>query len=217
MTLKAQLQYSDKVLRVDMAPGERIICEPGVCMAFQNMEMATSNVGGFMESCKRSFFGGSGFQNTFTATSNNSWIEIAPTSPGSITTFTLNPGTTLYVKRGSFLAASSHIKTSVMFTGVKGLRAGQSVFLELTAPESPAQVWFGAGGRAIAHEMNEDPLVVDNDNCIAYLKGAEWSVYRPGGMRSRFKGGEGKMMKFKGSGVVWLQTSLTAFGPPRSG
>jgi uncharacterized protein (AIM24 family) len=49
-------------------------------------------------------------------------------------------------------------------------------------------------------------LVVDTGHLVAFSDDVEYSIGKVGGIRSLIAGGEGLVMKFRGSGTVWIQT-----------
>ena len=49
-------------------------------------------------------------------------------------------------------------------------------------------------------------LVVDTGHVVAFTDNVEYSIGKVGGIRSLIAGGEGLVMKFRGSGQVWIQT-----------
>ena len=49
-------------------------------------------------------------------------------------------------------------------------------------------------------------LVVDTGHLVAFTSEVDYSIGKVGGLRALLAGGEGLVMKFKGSGHVWIQT-----------
>jgi uncharacterized protein (AIM24 family) len=49
-------------------------------------------------------------------------------------------------------------------------------------------------------------LVVDTGHLVAFTEDVEYTIGKVGGIRSLIAGGEGLVMKFRGSGHVWVQT-----------
>ena len=48
--------------------------------------------------------------------------------------------------------------------------------------------------------------MVDTGHMVAFTEGVDYSIGKVGGIRSLIGGGEGLVMKFRGSGSVWVQT-----------
>ena len=212
--MKTELIQGGYALRVEVQAGEEIVAEPGAMIAMEGMDMKVGSPGGCMSAFRRSCLGGeSAFLNTFT-TSSGGWLELATATSGVIVERTLTQGEKIYIKQGSWVAASGDVTMSLKFTGLKGMRAGQSSFLSCTAKEGDVKVWFCAGGKVISHELDGNTVIVDNDNCVGYSSGLDWSVFRPGGTKARFVAGEGHTMKFTGSGTVWVQTNHGMPKPP---
>ena len=53
-------------------------------------------------------------------------------------------------------------------------------------------------------------LVVDTGHVVAFTDNVEYSVGKVGGIGSLIAGGEGLVLKFNGSGQVWVQTRTLA-------
>ena len=64
----------------------------------------------------------------------------------------------------------------------------------------------------LAHYTRDDyvepgkELVVDTGHLVAFSDDVDYSIGKVGGIRSLISGGEGLVMRFKGSGHVWVQT-----------
>ena len=48
--------------------------------------------------------------------------------------------------------------------------------------------------------------MVDTRHLVAFTDDVEYSIGKVGGLRSLIGGGEGLVMKFRGSGHVWIQS-----------
>ena len=93
------------IMTANLAPGERIKVEPGAMVAqSEDLEMKTGmdsggGLGGFMKSMVKSALGGeSFFVNTYTAGPSGGWISLAPSAPGDIEEFELDPGRGFYMQ-----------------------------------------------------------------------------------------------------------------------
>ena len=53
-------------------------------------------------------------------------------------------------------------------------------------------------------------LVVDTGHVVAFTEHVQYSVGKVGGLGSLIAGGEGLVMKFTGSGRIWIQTRTLA-------
>ncbi len=111
-------------LIADLDHGEAIKAEPGAMVAQQNVTLATGASGGMFKGLKRMLGGESFFLNTFTANDGPGQVILAPTSPGDIQDFQLQPGQNLFIQSGSFLACTPNVQTGTKFQGLRSVIAG---------------------------------------------------------------------------------------------
>ena len=203
------------MMTVNLAPGEKIKVEPGAMVAqSEGLEMKTGmgsggGLGGFMKSMMKSAFGGeSFFVNTYTAGPSGGWISLAPSSPGDIETFDLDPGQSFYMQGGAFMASTINVDTSTKFQGAKSLFSREGAFfLRAEAADVPGSVFFTSYGAMKEIEVTPDkPIKIDNGHVVAFSEGLNYHVSKVKGLGSFFFGGEGFTLDFHGSGSVWIQT-----------
>ncbi len=203
------------MMTANLAPGEKIKVEPGAMVAqSEGMEMKTGmgsggGLGGFMKSMMKSAFGGeSFFVNTYTAGPSGGWISLAPSSPGDIETFDLDPGQSFYMQGGAFMASTINVDTSTKFQGAKSLFSREGAFfLRAEAADVPGSVFFTSYGAMKEIEVTPDkPIKIDNGHVVAFSEGLNYQISKVKGLGSFFFGGEGFTLDFHGSGSVWIQT-----------
>ena len=209
--MKTTIEYdpSYAMLTVDLEPGEAIKAEPGAMVLQHGVEMKTGmGGGGLLGGFKRMLGGESFFVNTFTAESGGGLVSLAPSSPGDIGSFNLQPGMDLFVQSGSFLACTDNVQTDAKFQGMKGFFSGESLFfIRVFATEGVGTVFYNSYGAIKKVEVEPGmELVVDTGHLVAFGEGVEYSIGKVGGIRSLIAGGEGLVMKFRGTGEVWIQT-----------
>ena len=221
------------MMTANLAPGEQIKVEPGAMVAqSEGLEMKTGmgsggGFGGFMKSMMKSAFGGeSFFVNTYTAGPSGGWISLAPSSPGDIETFDLDPGQSFYMQGGAFMASTINVDTSTKFQGAKSLFSREGAFfLRAEAADVPGRVFFTSYGAMKEIEVTPDkPIKIDNGHVVAFSEGLNYQISKVKGLGSFFFGGEGFTLDFHGSGSVWIQTrniqslanQLIPFLPDRS-
>ena len=221
------------MMTANLAPGEQIKVEPGAMVAqSEGLEMKTGmgsggGFGGFMKSMMKSAFGGeSFFVNTYTAGPSGGWISLAPSSPGDIETFDLDPGQSFYMQGGAFMASTINVDTSTKFQGAKSLFSREGAFfLRAEAADVPGSVFFTSYGAMKEIEVTPDkPIKIDNGHVVAFSEGLNYQISKVKGLGSFFFGGEGFTLDFHGSGSVWIQTrniqslanQLIPFLPDRS-
>ena len=221
------------MMTANLSPGEKIKVEPGAMVAqSEGLEMKTGmgsggGLGGFMKSMMKSAFGGeSFFVNTYTAGPSGGWISLAPSSPGDIETFDMEPGQSFYMQGGAFMASTINVDTSTKFQGAKSLFSREGAFfLRAEAADVPGRVFFTSYGAMKEIEVTPDkPIKIDNGHVVAFSEGLNYQISKVKGLGSFFFGGEGFTLDFHGSGSVWIQTrnieslanQLIPFMPNRS-
>ena len=233
MEIESEYGPAFTMMTANLAPGEKIKVEPGAMVAqSEGLEMKTGmgsggGLGGFMKSMMKSAFGGeSFFVNTYTAGPSGGWISLAPSSPGDIETFDLDPGQSFYMQGGAFMASTINVDTSTKFQGAKSLFSREGAFfLRAEAADVPGSVFFTSYGAMKEIEVTPDkPIKIDNGHVVAFSEGLNYQISKVKGLGSFFFGGEGFTLDFHGSGSVWIQTrniqslanQLIPFLPDRS-
>ena len=233
MEIESEYGPAFTMMTANLAPGEQIKVEPGAMVAqSEGLEMKTGmgsggGFGGFMKSMMKSAFGGeSFFVNTYTAGPSGGWISLAPSSPGDIETFDLDPGQSFYMQGGAFMASTINVDTSTKFQGAKSLFSREGAFfLRAEAADVPGSVFFTSYGAMKEIEVTPDkPIKIDNGHVVAFSEGLNYQISKVKGLGSFLFGGEGFTLDFHGSGSVWIQTrniqslanQLIPFLPDRS-
>ena len=233
MEIESEYGPAFTMMTANLAPGEQIKVEPGAMVAqSEGLEMKTGmgsggGFGGFMKSMMKSAFGGeSFFVNTYTAGPSGGWISLAPSSPGDIETFDMEPGQSFYMQGGAFMASTINVDTSTKFQGAKSLFSREGAFfLRAEASDVPGKVFFTSYGALKEIEVTPDkPIKIDNGHVVAFSEGLNYHISKVKGLGSFFFGGEGFTLDFHGSGSVWIQTrniqslanQLIPFLPTRS-
>ena len=215
MEIESEYGPAFTMMTANLAPGEKIKVEPGAMVAqSEGLEMKTGmgsggGLGGFMKSMMKSAFGGeSFFVNTYTAGPSGGWISMAPSSPGDIETFDLEPGHGFYMQGGAFMGSTVNVDTSTKFQGAKSLFSREGAFfLRAEAADVPGRVFFTSYGAMKEIEVTPDkPIKIDNGHVVAFSEGLNYQISKVKGLGSFFFGGEGFTLDFHGSGSVWIQT-----------
>ena len=227
MQTELEFNPSYSLLTVNLAPGESVKAETGAMVAQQGVAMKTGTGGGGLFGGIRRMIGGENFfMNTFTAEGGGGWVSLAPSSPGDIGSFELQPGRNLFIQSSSFLACTENVQTDTKFQGFRGFFSGESLFfIRAYAEQGIGTVYYNSFGaiKQVAVTPQEE-LVVDTGHLVAFSDEVEYSIGKVGGIGSLIAGGEGLVMKFRGQGRVWVQTrnlasladKLTPFLPDKS-
>ena len=208
MLLTIEHAPSYGMLTVELAAGEEVRAEPGAMVAQQNVRMRTGMPSGLVKGFRRVLGGESFFQNTFTGGASGGWVKLAPSNPGDVRVLELGPGQRLFIQGSSYLGSTPSVVVDSKFQGMRGLFSGESLFflrVEGNVPED--KVFYNCYGAMESIELVDgDELVVDTGHVVAFTEGVSYDIGKVGGLGSLLVGGEGLVMKFKGRGVVWLQT-----------
>ena len=178
-------------------------------IAQHGVEMATrGGGGGLFGAVRRSLGGESFFMNEFTGVDRGGWVMLAPPSPGSIMVRELVPGDDFFLQGGAFLACTPGVQVDSKFQGFRGLFSGEGIFfLRVTVEVAGGSVFYNSYGAIRELEVHPgEELVVDTGHLVAFTGGVDYRIGKVGGLRSMLAGGEGLVMKFQGSGHVWVQT-----------
>ncbi len=197
------------LLTIELEQGESVKAEPGAMAAQQGVEMTTGmGGGGLFGGFKRMLGSESFFVNTFTAGPGGGWVSLAPPTPGDIKSQELRPGEDFFIQGSSFLGCSENVQTDAKFQGFRGMFSGEKIFfLRAYTEGGPGTVFYNSFGaiKQLTVEMGRE-LVVDTGHVVAFTSDVEYSIGKVGGLGSLVAGGEGLVLKFTGSGHVWVQT-----------
>ena len=210
MEEQVEFQPAYAMLTLSLAAGEAVRVEPGAMVAQENVTMETKSSGGFFKGLKKMAFGGeSFFLNTFTGGAGGGWISLAPSAPGDLAWFDVQPGRQLYIQSGSFMASASNVQTDTQFQGLKGAFSGESMFFirAYTEDGMPGRVYYNSYGAIKAIPVQQGQTVtVDTGHVVAFEDTLQYQIGKVGGMKSCMFGGEGLVMNFSGQGTIWIQT-----------
>ena len=210
MEEQVEFQPAYAMLTLSLAAGEAVRVEPGAMVAQENVTMETKSSGGFFKGLKKMAFGGeSFFLNTFTGGAGGGWISLAPSAPGDLAWFDVQPGRQLFIQSGSFMASASNVQTDTQFQGLKGAFSGESMFFirAYTEDGMPGRVYYNSYGAIKAIPVQQGQTVtVDTGHVVAFEDTLQYQIGKVGGMKSFMFGGEGLVMNFSGQGTIWIQT-----------
>ena len=115
-TIEFDPSYS--LLTLELDPGEVVKAEPGAMVAQEGVDMTTGmGSGSIFGGLKRMLGGESFFLNTFTAQRGGGWVSLAPSAPGDIASFHLDPGKNLFIQGSSYMASTENVETDTKFQG----------------------------------------------------------------------------------------------------
>jgi uncharacterized protein (TIGR00266 family) len=194
------------MLDLTLSEEEAIRSEAGAMVSHSpTLDIQTKAEGGILKSLSRSVFGGeSFFMNTFTATADDTTVQLAPALSGDVKHHRLDDET-LYVQSTSFLAADPAVDIDTEFGGAKTFFGGEGLFLlNLTGTGDTFLSSYGAIDSVTIEDG--DTYIVDTGHIVAFEDSLSFDVRRVGGLRSTLLSGEGLVCEFSGEGTVWTQS-----------
>lgn len=205
--MKTEIKYQPAfaTCTVSLQSGEQLRAEGGAMVAMRDVKIETGATGGFLKSIKRSILGGeSFFQNTFTATSNNAQVMLAPALTGDVMVRELN-NEELVVQSGAYLGSSMDIKVDTNWGGARTFFGGEGLFM-LQCSGSGTLI---TGAYGAIHEETlgaGETFVVDSGHVVAFEAGMRYELNKFGSWKSTVLGGEGVVITFTGPGTLYMQT-----------
>jgi uncharacterized protein (TIGR00266 family) len=205
--VKTEIKYQPAfaTCTVSLDNGEQVRAEGGAMVAMRNVQIETGATGGLFKSLKRSILGGeSFFQNTFTATSNDAQVMLAPALTGDVMVREMKDEQ-MIVQSGAYLGSSMGIEVSTDWGGARTFFGGEGLFM-LRCTGSGTLI-TGAYG-AIHEEILRDgeQFVVDSGHVVAFQAGMKYELNKFGSWKSTILGGEGVVITFTGPGQLYMQT-----------
>ncbi|HYG60538.1 MAG TPA: TIGR00266 family protein [Symbiobacteriaceae bacterium] len=200
-----QPSYSLAVVNLD--PGEEIQAESGAMVSMSsNISLQSEMKGGFFGALKRSVLGGeSFFTSRFRADGGPGEVTLAPTLPGDIAALDL-AGHTMFLKSGSYLAASAGLAIDSQWGGARGFFGGAGLFLLRVSGHGT--VLFNTYGALHWKQLAAgERYVVDTWHVVAFSDGMGFQVKKAAaGWLATATSGEGFVCEFTGPGILYMQT-----------
>ena len=190
-------------LRVRLRPGERFIAEGG-SMAWMDSDVQSKArmLGGFVSALVRKVTGGESLFVGEYSTDRGGEAAFSPAQPGTVMQRTLS-GDSIMLTAGSFMACTPGVELNTKFGGARALFSGEGLFLIECGGRG--EVFFNAYGSIIEKKI-DGSLIVDTGHVVAWEPALSYAIQGMGGIKSTLLSGEGLVMRFSGSGTIYLQT-----------
>jgi len=184
-------------------PGEVLVCEGGAMSRMSaGMDLNTRAAGGLLKSLLRGVGAGESFLLSEYSSGEGGFVTVAPVTPGAIVHRKME-GELLRLSGGSYLASSAGISLETRFGGLKALFSGEGAFV--FDAQGEGDLLFNAYGAIVERELDGE-LTVDTGHVVAWESSLDYSIEGMGGLKQTLFSGEGLVMRFSGSGKIWLQT-----------
>lgn len=197
------------VVSVKLRRGEALKAESDAMIAMSSTvdvegKMEGSFLGGL---ARRMLTGESFFMQRLVARRGDGKVLLAHALPGGILDVELDGSYGLIVEKGGFLAAEESISVDTHVQGIaKGFLSGEGFFLVKLTGRGKAFI----SSYGVIHPINlEDgeEVVIDNGHLVAWPDYMEYKIEKASsGWLSSITSGECLVCRFKGPGVVLIQT-----------
>lgn len=208
MDYKILYQDSFPVVKAKLAQGEALKAEFDAMISMSNtVDVEGKLEGGLLGGIGRMFSGEKFFFQTLTARRGPGEVLLAPSTPGSIIDIELDGSYNLLVQKDGFLAGSEGIEISTKMQNLmQGLFSGEGFFiLKITGQGT---VFVNSYGAIHALNLNDsEEIIVDNNHLVAWPDYMNYNIEKSSrGWISSFTSGEALVCRFRGPGVVLIQT-----------
>lgn len=209
--MKSEILYPGAfpMVRVELAAGETVKAESGAMVACSpTVDVESKMEGGFLGALSRRMLSGEKFFfQTLRATRGAGEVLLAPTVPGDIVLLDLDGVNEYLVQKDGFLAGADSVKIeSKMQSLSRGLLGGEGFFiLRMSGTGTLVLNSFGA-----IHKVELKPdqeYIVDNSHLVAWTATTSYNIEKASaGWIASFTSGEGLVCRFRGPGVVYIQS-----------
>ena len=101
------------------------------------------------------------------------------------------------------MACTPGVQLSMIFGGLKAFFSGEGAFF--IECSGTGDLFFNAYGAIVEKEINGS-FTVDTSHVVAFEPTLDYTIGGMGSWKSTLLSGEGLVLKFSGSGKIWLQT-----------
>jgi len=195
---------------VHLSNGEKFISESGAmfrCSSNIEIDVTTrggGGGGGLLGGIGRMLSGENFFFSTYTCQSGKGEVGLAPTLQGEVRVLECDGSRKLICTGGSYLGSSTGLQIDTKFQGLKGLFSGESLsFVEVSGT---GQLLVNAFGRITEIDV-KNALTIDTGHVVAFENSLQYSAGKAAsGWVQSFLSGEGIVLKFTGTGKVYVQS-----------
>ena len=209
--MKSEILYpcAFPMVRVHLAEGQSVKAESGAMVAASpTIDIESKMEGGFLGALSRKVLTGEKFFfQTLRAGRGAGEVLLAPTVPGDIIVMDLDGINEYMVQKDGFLAGSEGVKIeSKMQSLTRGLLGGEGFFiLKIGGAGQLILNSFGAIHK-IELKPNEE-YIVDNSHLVAWTATTSYNIEKASsGWIASLTSGEGFVCRFRGPGVVYIQS-----------
>lgn len=213
--MKYQILYPEAfpIVECELNRGERIKAESDAMIAMDDTidvegKMPDGGVGGILKGLARKFLAGeSFFFQELIARRGPGKVLFGQSLPGGILDVELDGSYGLMVQKDGFLAGTEGINVDTKMQNLsRGLLSGEGFFI--LHINGSGTVFVSSYG--VIHPINVEAgkeVIIDNGHLVAWPDYMQYTMEKASnGWISSFTSGEGLVCRFKGPGVVLIQT-----------
>jgi uncharacterized protein (TIGR00266 family) len=215
LDVKFQMRPGATAAEITLKPGQKLTAEGGAMIAKSTaIQMTTSTQqkksGGIIKGLKRLVSGENFFLNHYIAPAEGGKLWLGATHIGDMEQKELH-GENLIIQGGSFVACTENVSIDASWQGFKNLVSKESLFW--VKASGHGTVIFNSFGAIYKLEVDGEHIV-DTGHIVAFEETLGFTLTKAGkSWVSSVLGGEGLVCKFKGKGVVWVQShNSSSFG-----
>ena len=194
--------YGD--LTVALEPGESFWSEGGAMSRMSSgLDLNTQLPAGLLKSVLRRLVGGESlFVSEYTARAEMTYVSLTSAMPGSVLHREMR-GDKFMLTAGAFLACTPGLELNTRFGGLRSFFSGEGAFMIEVAGQG--DLFFNGYGGVVEKQI-EGEIIVDTGHVVAFDPSLSYQISGMGGLKQTLFSGEGLVMRFSGSGKLYLQT-----------
>ncbi|MGG4144563.1 TIGR00266 family protein [Paenibacillus algorifonticola] len=196
------------LLKVQLERGETIKAESGAMVSMSpNLELKGTLDGGIMRGLGRMLSGEKFFFQELSATRGPGEALLASAAIGDIESIELDGSYKLYVQKDGFLAGTPGIEVNTKMQNLaKGFLSGEGFFI--VEISGKGTVFLSSYGTIHAVQLAAgEEVIIDNGHLVAWPDYMDYRIEKASsGWLSSITSGEGVVCRFRGEGVVLIQT-----------
>ncbi|MEK3913164.1 TIGR00266 family protein [Paenibacillus sp. FSL H7-0331] len=196
------------LVKIELEKGENVKAESGAMVSMTpNIELKGTVDGGLMRGLGRMLSGEKFFFQELSATQGRGEVLLAPAAVGDVQAIELDGSYKLYVQKDGFLAGTNGIQVNTKMQNLmKGFLSGEGFFIvEISGSGTVFLSSYGA-----IHAVNLGPgeeRIIDNGHLVAWPDYMNYTIEKASkGWISSITSGEAAVCRFRGEGVVLIQT-----------
>ncbi|HAA71584.1 MAG: TIGR00266 family protein [Planctomycetaceae bacterium] len=193
--------YGD--LTVALEPGESFWSEGGAMSRMSaGLDLNTRLPAGLLKSILRRLLGGESlFVSEYTA-NQMAYVSLTPSMSGSVLHRELQDDTFL-LTAGAFLGCTPGLGLKTRFGGLRSFFSGDGAFM--IEVSGTGDLFFNGYGGVVEKEVDGE-FIVDTGHVVAFEPSLSYKITGMGGLKQTLFSGEGLVMRFSGTGKLYLQT-----------